>query len=249
MQYKKLPAIIFFVCIATSVGATHNMTYFVYVETHFVQGYWDLAPMVYESGDRYLYPHTYTDLFGTVKVDFYNKLLKRLGEHHDFYSSVSLDSNKLKRVGYREFYDTLNFAVQAGLNAGQIKTVKNELTTTVLNAGSCRAIRLKFYRNGDLENTETYNMNDLDYPVFKLVDIGEGKQRPTRIVERRVHDTVYQVKTDTVIRKKPEETDQKTEQASKKRNRGACWDHYLWIGIILILLALLIQERRKRPSS
>lgn len=241
---KKLSLIIFLFFLAFSLKATHHMTYFVYVETQFAQGYWKDAGQVYEGGDKYLYPHRYTDLFGTVKVDFYNKILERLGEHHDFYSAVGLDSNRLKRVGYREFYDTLNFAVQPGLTSAQIKTVKNELTTTVLNAGECEAIRLKFYRNGQPEESRIYDYSDVDYPVFDLVNLKGGIQPVTRIVEKRIRDTVYQRRTDTVIRGKQKEASQEMIEDQGKTRKRTCWDRYLWLGVIVVLLMLLIREKK-----
>ncbi|MFP4620956.1 MAG: hypothetical protein ACLFM7_06560 [Bacteroidales bacterium] len=221
------------------------MTYFVYVETQFVQGYWKDASNVYESGDKFLYPYSYTDLFGTVKKDFYNKLLERLGEYHDFYSAVSLDSNKLKREGYREFYDTLNFAVQTELTAEQIKTVKNELTTTVLSAGECQAIRLRFYQNGELHNSKVYDYSDLDYPVFDLVSMNKGRPPVTRIVKVHVRDTVYQTSTDTVVQQKAKDPQEEEGKGKEITGRQSCWDRYLWLGIIAVLGILLVRERRR----
>ena len=242
---KKLALSLFLFVFALSVKATHHMTYFVYVETQFVQGYWKDAANVYESGDKFLYPYSYTDLFGTVKKDFYNKLLERLGEHHDFYSAVSLDSNELKREGYREFYDTLNFAVQPELTPEQIKTLKNELTTTVLSAGECQAIRLNFYQDDEIHKAEVYDYSDVDYPVFDLVSMKKGRPPVTRIVKMRIRDTVYQTSTDTVVHKKGKDAGEEAAEEKEVTRRKSCWDRYLWLAIIAVLVVLLVRERRK----
>ena len=240
---KRIGLTIFLFVFALNLKATHNLTYFVYVESQFLQGYWKDAGEVYESGDKFLYPYVYTDLFGTVKKDFYNKLLERLNEHHGFYTAVSLDSNTLKREGYREFYDTLNFAVQPELTDAQIKTVKNELIATVLSAGECQAIRLKFYKNGEPQKSGIYDYSDVDYPVFDLVRMKKGSPPVTRIVEKQIRDTIYQTRIDTVKQGKEEDTLEGVQKESGKMERRSCWDRYLWLAIIVVLGILLIRER------
>jgi hypothetical protein len=211
----------------------------VYVESFFPQGYWKDADQVSDHQGVFLYPYQYTDLFGTVKEDFYSKILSRLESHHDFYQHVALDSNVLKKDGYRELYDTLNFAVQTGLTPGQLKTLRNELTATVLSAGESRAVRFNHYdRQGKRIKTEILDYEDLDYPLFELVSIRESKSAGTEGVEKVVHDTVYQTHTDTVrVERKPTADD---------AGSAPCRDRYLWWAIILVLGILLFRERRKR---
>jgi len=214
---------------AMNLHATHHLTYFVYVESVFQQGYWKDAEQVYDQKGVFLYPHKYTDLFGTVKEDFYNKILSRLKSHHDFYRHVTLDSNVLKKEGHREWYDTLSFAVESDLSQQQLKTLRNELTATILAAGESDAIRLNHYdREGRKVKTETLDEGDLDYPLFEL---SIGKERKT------VRDTVYRTRTDTVrTERRPPGSDAES---------AGCWDRYLWLGIILVLGIWLILERRK----
>lgn len=243
IDMKRIGLTLFLLVIAFSLKATQNLTYFVYVESQFLQGYWKDGGEVSKSGNKFLYPYRYTDLFGTVKKDFYNKLLERLNEHHDFYTAVSLDSNTLKRVGYREFYDTLNFAVQPELTDAQIKTVKNELIATVLSAGESQAIRLKFYKNGEPQKSSIYDYSDLDYPVFDLVRMKKGRPPVTRIVEKQTRDTVYQTRTDTV--KQGKDTLEGVQKEPGEMQRRSCWDRYLWLAIIAVLGILLVRERRR----
>jgi hypothetical protein len=229
---KKLVLFLTGTVLALNLQATHHLTYFVYVESVFQQGYWKDADRVTDHQGVFLYPYKYTDLFGTVKEDFYNKMLTRLKSHHDFYQQVALDSNVLKQDGYREYYDTLNFAVQAGLSQQQLKTIRNELTATVLTAGESDAIRLNHYdREGMKVKTETLDFADLDYPMFELAG---NKEKET------VHDTIYQTRTDTV-RLEHQPTSGDTESAT-------CWDRYVWLGIILLLGILIIHERRKNRA-
>lgn len=234
---KKILMLMVFLLAAFNLKATHHMTYFVFVETNFAQGYWKDAELTYDHGGTFLYPYKYTDLFGTVKEDFYRKLLDRLEAHHDFYAQVELDDNELKTEGYREYYDTLNVALKGALTSSQLRTLKNELTATILNAGESKAVRLNFYENGQHTQTEVLDYTHLDYPVFELVSMDEGSKPAERVVEQTVHDTIYQTRTDTVY-KDPK-------KGGEMGDTSSCWDRYLWLGIIGVLVILLWKTRSK----
>jgi len=234
---KKIFMLSFFLVGATTLSATHHLSYFVYVETHFEQGYWKDADMTYDHAGAFLYPHQYTDLFGTVKADFYRKLLERLEQHHGFYEKVRLDDNELKKVGHREYYDTLNIALEKGLTDAQLQTARNELTATILSAGEAQAVRLNFYEQNRRIKTEVLDYSHLDYPVFELVAMDESIHERTRIVEKKVHDTVYQTRVDTVV------ADHRQQQAEGAA--GNCWDRYLWLAIIGVLAVYLWKKRSK----
>ena len=238
---KRLLLILLGGLLAFNLQATHHLTYFVYVKTSFQQGYWKDADRVYDRGGVFLYPYQYTDLFGTVKVDFYNKLLDRLNSHHDFYQHVALDSNVLKQEGNREFYDTLNFAVEPGLSQEQLQTLRNELVATVLAAGESNAIRLNHHDSrGTQVKTETLDYGDLDYPLFELVRIGGDTTTEAKVKEETVIDTIYRTRTDTLRAS--------SEPATGDDGFPACWDRYVWLGIILVL-GIWVFRLRKRSSA
>lgn len=226
-----------FLLVSSSLRATHHITYFVFVETHFIQGYWKDAPMTYEHQGAFLYPHQYTDLMGTVKREFYQTLLDRLGEHHDFYSHVKLDSNTLHRSGHREYYDTLNIALDAGLSGDDLRTVKNELTATVLSAGETRAVRLNHYQAGQLVRDEVLDYSDLDYPVFDLTEMEESSRGKAESAGDRIRDTIYRTRVDTVW------ADGHRDRRGDQEILESCWDRYLWLGIIVVLLILLFRRK------
>lgn len=234
---KKFLVLMAILLAASSMKATHHMTYFVFVETNFAQGYWKDAELTYDHGGTFLYPYKYTDLFGTVKEDFYRKLLDRLEEHHEFYGQVKLGENELKTEGYREYYDTLNVALHGTLTPSQLRMLRNELTATILNAGECKAVRLIFHENGRHKKTEVLDYSSLDYPVFELVTMEAVSQPVERVVEQTVHDTIYQTRTDTVF-KEPK-------KAEAKGDAARCWDRYLWLGIIVVLVIYLWKTRSK----
>lgn len=234
---NRLLLIVALLLVSSSLRATHHITYFVFVETHFVQGYWKDAPMTYEQQGAFLYPHQYTDLMGTVKREFYQKLLDRLGEHHDFYSHVKLDSNTLHRSGHREYYDTLNIAVEAGLSGDDLRTVKNELTATVLSAGETRAVRLNHYQSGQLVRDEVLDYSDLDYPVFDLTVMKKSPGEKAESAGERIRDTIYRTRVDTVW------ADGHSNRKGDQEILESCWDRYLWLGIIVVLLILLFRRR------
>jgi len=234
---NRLLTIVAFLLVSSSLLATHHITYFVFVETHFVQGYWKDAPMTYQHQGAFLYPHQYTDLMGTVKREFYQKLLGRLGEHHDFYTHVKLDSNTLHRSGHREYYDTLNIAIDKSLSEKDLRTVKNELTATVLSAGETRAVRLNHYSSGQLVRDEVLDYSDLDYPVFDLTNMEETSARKERPTGGRVRDTIYRTRVDTVW------ADGHRDRRGDQEILRSCWDRYLWLGIIVVLLIFLFRNR------
>jgi len=236
---KKILLLMTILLAASSMKATHHMTYFVFVETNFAQGYWKDAELTYDHGGTFLYPYKYTDLFGTVKEDFYKKLLARLEEHHDFYAQVKLDENELKTDGYREYYDTLNVAVKEALTLSRLQTVRNELTATILHAGECKAVRLNFYENGQHTKTEVLDYSSLDYPVFELVTMDAESKPVERVVEQTVHDTIFQTRTDTVYKG--------SKKVEAKGGAARCWDRYLWLGIIVVLVIYLWKTRRNGP--
>jgi len=232
---KKILFLLAILLAAFNLKATHHMTYFVFVETNFAQGYWKDAELTYDHAGTFLYPHKHTDLFGTVKEAFYKKLLDRLEEHHDFYGKVQLDENELKKDGYREYYDTLNVALMEAFPPSRIQTAKNELTATILNAGECEAVRLNFYENGQRVKTEVFDYSHLDYPVFDLVTMDAVSEAGQRVAEKTIHDTIYQTRTDTVYTG--------PEQREAKGDAGKCRDRYLWLAVIVVLLVYLLRKR------
>jgi len=242
-KMKKILLALSLLLVASNIQATHHLTYFVYVESYFPQGYWKDAEMTFKHGGVFLYPHQYTDLFGTVKEDFYKKLLQRLEEHHDFYARVQLDNNRIKNDNHREYYDTLKVALGYDLSDDQLRTVRNELIATVIAAGECEALRLNHYNaDGKRVRTETLDYRDLDYPLFELVSSpGEDKAKTSSPEKatgqaKPVPDTIYQVRRDTVKVEDPGE--------DAGGSVFACWDRYLWWAIILVLAVLLWRKMK-----
>ncbi len=226
---KKLLLTLLMTLSGMNLLATHHMTYFVYVESHFPQGYWKDSDLIDARQGAFLYPYQYTDLLGTVQRDFFQTLLDRLEQHHDFYSRVELASPKKADAPNGES-DTLAFVIGRGLTPDQLSTLRNELTATLLNTGLVRVVELN-YRDGSKKHS--LDEDDLEIPLFELMPA--GKQALERKTPQGVRDTVYQTRTDTVAIR-PE--------SSEKGlfSRHSCWDRYLWLAIIVVLLILLLRQ-------
>jgi hypothetical protein len=139
--------------LSMEAGATHWLTYYVYLETEYLQGPWNRAGLLSKSGYRYLSPKQFEDLFGTESCDLAEKMLSRLSEENpddynwEYMLSCQADTVILEPLG----------EVQNRI------TVINEVTATmVLN--SFKAVCFRF---GD--HTVTCSLKDLTLPYLDLV--------------------------------------------------------------------------------
>lgn len=139
---------------ALGAGATHWLTYYVYIETEYVQGPWSGAHLLNSSRYRYLAVREYTDLFGTERIDQAEKMLQRLGENDP--SAYDWDYALYLRG------DTVLIKTEQAIRAWD--RVWNEVTATLtLNGFSAVLFELS-----DTQVKTT--LADLTLPYFDLVD-------------------------------------------------------------------------------
>ncbi len=133
--------------------ATHWLTYYVYVETEYLQGPWVRTGLISGSDYRYLAAKVHEDLFGAMKEDLALKMLERLGgekpELYDWECEVRLNG------------DTICLEPQGAFDLNE--TVLNEVTAT-LTLNGFAAVCFTFGGK-----TETYSLADLTLPYFDLV--------------------------------------------------------------------------------
>jgi hypothetical protein len=147
-------------------GSTHWFTYYIFVETEYVQGPWSRTQLLSESGYRYLAPRVFEDLFGTMKEELAGKLLERLREEKP---SVYDRNLVLSLRG-----DTVCLEINGNINRPE--TVMNEVTTTMI-LNSFSAVCFKYS-----DREVTWSLADLTLPYFDLVSApkivagGSGKQ-------------------------------------------------------------------------
>ena len=136
-------------------GATHWLTYYVYVETEYVQGPWARTNLLARSDYKYLAPKVYEDLFGTMKEELAEKFMARLREEkpavYDWDFEISLQG------------DTVCLEIQGSID--QQETVVNEVTATMI-LNSFDAVCFK-----DPGGAATYSLTDITLPLFDLVSL------------------------------------------------------------------------------
>ena len=138
-------------------ASTHWFTYYIYIETEYVQGPWARTELLSHSGYRYLAPKVFEDLFGTMKEELAEKLLERLREEKPtLYDRV----HKLTLHG-----DTVNLEIEGIVDRRE--TIMNEVTATMI-LNSFSAVRFR-YANQE----ETMTLADLTLPLFDLVSLSE----------------------------------------------------------------------------
>jgi hypothetical protein len=149
---KKIVILIAFIWTADA-GATHWLTYYVYVETQYVQGPWARTGLLSGSDYRYLAPRIYEDLFGTIRDELAAKMLGRLKEEKpelydwDYNLLIDGDTVCLEPVGPFKMSET----------------VMNEVTATMtINSFAAVSFRLS-------GGTQLFTLADLTLPYFDLV--------------------------------------------------------------------------------
>lgn len=133
--------------------ATHELTYFVYSETEYIQGPWLRTDLLETSGFKFLSAEVYEDLFGSGDEAFVNKVLSRLKEKKpDLYKwdyTLSIQG------------DTVVITSQKTIQS--FETVMNEITAT-LTLNRFKAVTFRI--DGE---QKIYTLGDLTLPYFDLV--------------------------------------------------------------------------------
>ncbi len=154
-----------FLFIAINADATHWLSYYVYSETQYMQGPWSRTEILNQSNYRYLAPHYYKDLFGTVDEDLINKMISRLKDlkpevySWDYHLSTQEDTVKLYISEQPEHFET----------------IQNEITATlVLNDFEAVTFDIN-------DRQETLTIDDLTLPYFDLVSANKKQMQKNDI--------------------------------------------------------------------
>jgi len=168
--------------ISMRAGATHWLTYYIYLETEYVQGPWARTNLLARSDYKYLAPKVYEDLFGTMKEDLAEKFMDRLREEkpevYDWDFQLSLHG------------DTVWLEYEAGID--HLETVMNEVTATMI-MNSFDAVCFK-----DPDGAMTYALTDLTLPLFDLVSLSK-KDAPENGKKRAMEHKASQSKNPLLI--------------------------------------------------
>lgn len=146
--------------VSINATATHWLSYYVYSETQYLQGPWARTEVLSQSDYRYLAPHYYQDLFGTVEEDLVNKMISRLKElkpevyHWDYHLSIHKDTVRLHISEQPQHFET----------------IQNEITATLL-LNDFDAITFDIN-----DHKETLTLEDLTLPYFDLVSASKRNE-------------------------------------------------------------------------
>jgi len=151
-------AILLTLFLTVKAGATHWLTYYVYVERAYVQGPWARTNLLNGSGYRYLAPEVHEDLFGTIRDELVEKMLTRLQE----------DKPELYDWNYNMQIKGDTVYLEPGGSFVLNETIMNEVTAT-MTINSFAAVCFRF-PGGE----EVYTLEDLTLPYFDLVSSVSG---------------------------------------------------------------------------
>lgn len=142
--------------------AAHWATYYVYIETDYVQGTWTRTDLLDHSNYKYLTVEVYEDLFGSEEEEVARKFLSRLKDK--------------KPELYNWPYD---LSIQDGIvsisskeTPENVETIKNEITATMV-FNNFKAVNFIFG-----EKSETLTKENLSLPYFDLIS-NQITQAPT----------------------------------------------------------------------
>jgi len=151
MLRSSLLAISLLLCVHAQ--ATHWATYYIYIETEYLQGPWSRMDALESSDYKYLSPILYENLFGTVQEDMVTTMISNLAENKpELYKwDYTVEING----------DTVVLHIKEEIE--QIETIKNEITSTLtLNSFSAVTFQLP-------GSTETLSINDIKIPFLDIV--------------------------------------------------------------------------------
>jgi hypothetical protein len=133
--------------------ATHWLTYYIYLETEYIQGPWQRIDILEESNYKYLAPKAYENLFGSIPNDMVKTMIENLRE------------NKPNIYNWNYEIDVHGDSVILIVNdkIAHYVTIKNEITATLtLNGFSGVTFRTP-------NQVETMTLDDLTLPYFDLI--------------------------------------------------------------------------------
>ena len=180
---KKLLLIIIFSVISTFCFATDWLTYYVYVQTTYLDGPWTRSDLLYKSDYQYLFPVKKEGLFGTVQEDIANAIMSDLKtaspKRYTFNYTLTLVS------------DTVILTTNDSIKEAAV--VKNELIASfILNHFAA----VKLIQKGVVQ---IFQLKDLTVPLMDLVFPGDVAETGKPAVANPAVDTF----TDTAQNERP----------------------------------------------
>lgn len=209
---------------------THYLDYFVYYEDEYLQGSSVCTKIVFGPDNEFLIPRKFNDLFGTIDLDVYTKILERLREGKpELYKGTVL----LTKYSEEENWETLHVKTDVK-SQGEFITIKNEIVCSFSDYGENKYTIFSF-TNPQLQKEyvgKAFSREDITVPVFYLTaNILEEKE----LVFPEVPQEEQPVETLLI------EVPQKEEKAENKKLKlflkfSIGLNILLMIGLILIFI-------------
>ncbi len=147
---------------------THYLDYFVYFEDEYLQGSSVCTKIVFGPDNEFLIPRKFNDLFGTIDLDVYTKILERLREGKpELYKGTVL----LTKYSEEENWETLHVKTDVK-SQGEFITIKNEIVCSFSDYGENKYTVFTF-TNPQLQKEyggKSFSRKDITVPVFYLTD-------------------------------------------------------------------------------
>ena len=145
---------------------THYLDYFVYYEDEYLQGSSVCTKIVFGPDDEFLIPRKFNDLFGTIDLGVYIKILERLREEKpELYRRTVL----LTKYSEAENWETLSVKTDVK-SQREFITIKNEIVCSFSDYGENKYTVFSF-TNPQLQKEyggKTFSREDITVPVFYL---------------------------------------------------------------------------------
>ena len=167
-KIKFIFSLLAFIFTPNLLFCTHYLDYFVYFEDQYLQGSSVCTKIVFGPDDEFLIPCKFNDLFGTIDLGVYIKILERLREEKpELYRGTVL----LTKYSEAENWETLSVKTDVK-SQGEFIAIKNEIICSFSDYGENKYTVFSF-TNPQLQKEyggKAFSRKDISVPVFYLTD-------------------------------------------------------------------------------
>lgn len=208
---------------------THYLDYFVYFEDQYLQGSSVCTNIVFGPDDEFLIPCKFNDLFGTIDLDVYTKILERLREGKpELYKGTVL----LTKYSEEENWETLHVKTDVKSQA-EFNTIMNEIVCSFSDYGENKYTIFSF-TNPQLQKEyggKAFSRKDISVLVFYLTDKIEEKPELFFPEEPQIEQPV-----ETLLIEVPQKEEKlESEKAIKFTLRQAIWIQSIATTVLVIV--------------
>ncbi|MFZ1800463.1 MAG: hypothetical protein WAU24_11420 [Chitinophagaceae bacterium] len=219
---RRILVIILFLTIGQNCFATEWLTYFIYIQTEYIQGPWTRTTIFDKSGSYiYLHPKEFEELFGSEGIDLANAIFNHLQKE--------TESPKLYKFTYSLSLASDTVVIRTKETIVKLDAIKNELIAS-FTLNSFSAVKII-----QPNKTTLYQIKDISIPYMDLVFPAESNMK----TDNQAFVQTDSIKNDTLNSTTTTETLSNTEPEDKI----SIW---LFISIIINLVLTVLIVRKKK---